>query len=305
MLTDRQRDPELRRGRIGCSEIPAILGLSPYQTPGDVWAIKTGRASGPETNSAMMIGDAVEPFLLDYARRELGLKIVAATVQYRCRSLPMVYASVDGMVGSSRRGSPIVECKASSVPWDDGPPDHVDAQVRAQMMTTESDYAYVVKLGPRATEVSIHRISRESSWEDWAGPIISAFWKDVQDGVEPDINRFLGVSHAIAAQARPTAKVAELPADLCARYHELKQRSAEIEHEIRSLRDRIALYMIDSKKGYAPGWSVSYGGQVRRSLDVKRIRSEMPDVADKYSVETTTRSLRVTPKPTEGHQDGQ
>jgi len=63
--------------------------------------------------------------------------------------------------------------------------------------------------------------------------------------------------------------------------------------------------MIDSKKGYAPGWSVSYGGQVRRSLDVKRIRSEMPDVADKYSVETTTRSLRVTPKPTEGHQDGQ
>jgi predicted phage-related endonuclease len=35
-----------RRKCIGGSDIDAILGLSPYRTPVDVWAEKTGRSPG-------------------------------------------------------------------------------------------------------------------------------------------------------------------------------------------------------------------------------------------------------------------
>jgi predicted phage-related endonuclease len=35
-----------RRKRIGGSDIDAILGLSPYRTPVDVWAEKPGRSPG-------------------------------------------------------------------------------------------------------------------------------------------------------------------------------------------------------------------------------------------------------------------
>lgn len=46
---------------VGSSDIPIILGWSSYQSPGDLWAVKTGeRPAGPET-SAMTRGKLVQP----------------------------------------------------------------------------------------------------------------------------------------------------------------------------------------------------------------------------------------------------
>lgn len=42
-IKDREKWLALRRGGIGGSEVAAVLGLSPYRTPVDVWEDKTGR----------------------------------------------------------------------------------------------------------------------------------------------------------------------------------------------------------------------------------------------------------------------
>ena len=54
---------------IGGSDIGAILGLSPYRTPIDVWLEKTGEDKSKEANLAMRFGSFAEEFIAkEYAK---------------------------------------------------------------------------------------------------------------------------------------------------------------------------------------------------------------------------------------------
>lgn len=52
-----------RRAGLGGSDIGAILGLSPYRTPVDVWAEKTGRSPGKKETLQMRFGTYAEEFI--------------------------------------------------------------------------------------------------------------------------------------------------------------------------------------------------------------------------------------------------
>lgn len=51
---------EWRLGGIGASEIPAIIGVCPYNTPHGVWLVKTKRSKGFEGNSFTEHGKTLE-----------------------------------------------------------------------------------------------------------------------------------------------------------------------------------------------------------------------------------------------------
>lgn len=52
-----------RSTRIGSSDIPIIMDVSPYKTPYQLWLEKTGRSPGQEDNFAMAQGREYEPIL--------------------------------------------------------------------------------------------------------------------------------------------------------------------------------------------------------------------------------------------------
>ncbi len=54
-----------RKDGLGGSDIGAILGMSKYRTPVDVWAEKTGRAAPAESNLAMRFGTYAEQFVAE------------------------------------------------------------------------------------------------------------------------------------------------------------------------------------------------------------------------------------------------
>lgn len=49
-----------RSGGIGASEMPAIIGVCPYNTPHGIWLVKTGRSKGFEGNSFTEHGKVTE-----------------------------------------------------------------------------------------------------------------------------------------------------------------------------------------------------------------------------------------------------
>lgn len=62
-----------RRSSIGASDAAAVLGLSPYKSPYDVWMDKTGRLElTDDSNEAIEIGDMCEDGLVRWATKELG-----------------------------------------------------------------------------------------------------------------------------------------------------------------------------------------------------------------------------------------
>lgn len=88
---------------LGGSDIGAILGLSKYKTPVDVWLQKTGRAKDDESSLPARFGIWAEEFVAsEYVLRE-GRKVERYKKMMRHESAPML-AHVDRLVIPEGRG---------------------------------------------------------------------------------------------------------------------------------------------------------------------------------------------------------
>lgn len=101
---------ERRRSFVGASEVAAILGLSPYAGPFDVWARKKGVVEPFEGNEATRLGQTLESSILDHAEGVLGKldRDVEVVNETRCG---IVRATLDGISHDQH----VVECKTAGL----------------------------------------------------------------------------------------------------------------------------------------------------------------------------------------------
>lgn len=140
----------MRHTGIGGSEIAVIAGLSPghRSSPMQVYLRKTGGTvedPDPEQQFAMDRGSLVEAAIANYVARTRGWTLEErGTVRHR--DFEWAYATPDRIIA----GVPeIIEIKDVGIHtmragwWQDGPPDHVQAQVQWQLAVLRCRKAYV------------------------------------------------------------------------------------------------------------------------------------------------------------------
>lgn len=95
-----------RRGGIGASDAPVIMGQSPWQKAPDLLRIKTGQTEERPANGAMQRGKTLEPL----ARRAYvsHTRIDVEPVCVQSLACPWMRASLDGMSADGRH---VVEIK--------------------------------------------------------------------------------------------------------------------------------------------------------------------------------------------------
>ena len=96
-MNDRTSWLNERRKGIGGSDIGAILGLSPYRTPVDVWMDKTGRAVPQDETLQMRFGLYAEEFVAQEYSRATGLAVQRYTPMLHHPSAPLL-GNVDRLV---------------------------------------------------------------------------------------------------------------------------------------------------------------------------------------------------------------
>jgi putative phage-type endonuclease len=177
---------------IGSSDVPTILGLSPWSTPYDLWLMKTGQVPGVQENEAMRMGSMLEPAVLSLAAHRLGARVVKPTSTY-IGAEPFMRANIDGMVGIAKRGSDIVEAKTTGRPdgWGeegtDEIPEMVKAQVMFQMACASSGVAHVACLmGDYGLRLKMYRVAFCSDYAGYIDERIRAFWDCVQNRTAPE-----------------------------------------------------------------------------------------------------------------------
>lgn len=85
---------EYRKDKIGSSDAPVIMGVSPWSTPYQLWEHKVGIRGEPEPNEYMKRGTALEP-----KARDEFIKLSGIWVEPECRAnidRPWQIASLDG-----------------------------------------------------------------------------------------------------------------------------------------------------------------------------------------------------------------
>jgi len=137
---------ELRRTGLGASDMAAVLGVSPYKTPYQLWAEKTGATPEQKVGDAARRGVILEDAVGRYYEEERGVKLRKSNGVVRLKSNPRLMASLDRTIVGEPKG--IVEIKTSASPrWSMWPvPPEVMIQVHVQMGIVGAKWCDVVAL---------------------------------------------------------------------------------------------------------------------------------------------------------------
>lgn len=134
---------------IGGSDIGTIAGLSKWNTPTDLWAIKTGRSEGPQTSSAMEWGTRLEPVIVEkFMEDHPEFQVDGYPGSWKNKERPWQLANPDGLFLDQDGQLCLLEIKTAKWPsyWKEGVPLNYQAQVQWYMSCLGLDQAIVAVL---------------------------------------------------------------------------------------------------------------------------------------------------------------
>lgn len=182
---------DYRKSRIGSSDIPAILGISPWCTPYQLWRQKLGFAPPPQLNAAMRRGNELEPVVRKMVEDEVGCSFPDAVVEHR--ELPWAIASLDGINRDFHGHGAILEIKCPNrdthqVALDGDIPEHYLAQVRWAMFVADQSKAVYASYNPDARKaLAIVIVAQDYDWvKDVALPAATNFYRCMVEMEEPE-----------------------------------------------------------------------------------------------------------------------
>ena len=177
------------RGKgIGASDVAAIIGLSPFETPFSLWLKKTGQVEPEPENEAMLMGHLLEEAVAkrwEMATGERVIKASAADIIYVHPEYDFMRATPDRIVRGRKK---LVEIKTTVTQVD--PEDiypHWLCQCQFQMYVTgihDLDLAYLVQ----GRYFGYVHVPYDPEFAEFLADKVKEFWNDcVIGGKEPDL----------------------------------------------------------------------------------------------------------------------
>jgi putative phage-type endonuclease len=315
-LTDAQLAD--RRNHLGASDIAVLAGVSPYATPFELYLEKIGELDldarrTDADRDRMERGHRLEDVALDWDAELRGLSIERIRRDIVHPRLPFIVVHPDARVKPWRQTKRLLEAKTSGKKWDEVP-QHVEAQVQAQMAATGADVADVVVLGfdgPPAT----FEIARNPELIAALEELATSFWDRVQRRDPPPLDGSRAASRWLDRLFRegPEEVADASQADAIARLLDIRARMKALEVEEGELVNALKFSMAGGARLYAPrvGKVVWTAPSSRTTVAWKDVVAEvrawlvddMPNLVAKLdeaealhtSVAEGLRTFRVTP----------
>lgn len=186
---------DARRRGISATDVSALLGFSPYITPAELWAEKTGRShSQVVVSHAMELGHALEPWLLDQTSTRLDRQVSQTRARlYAHPEHPWRMASPDGYVVGS---TTLIEAKTAGLAGGFGiPPGWSETtiplgynfQTRWQMHVLDAPEVWVPAL-VAGLGFRMYRIERDPVIEDaMVGQVVQWYERHILGDSEPPL----------------------------------------------------------------------------------------------------------------------
>lgn len=311
-----------RRNHLGASDIAVLAGVSPYSTPFELYLEKIGELD-PDARRTdadrdrMERGHRLEDVALDWHAEIEGLSIERIRRDIIHPRLPFIVVHPDARVKPWRQTKRLLEAKTSGKKWDEVP-QHVEAQVQAQMAATGADVADIVVLGFDGPPTKLEVVRNDeliAALEDLA----ATFWDRVQRRDPPPLDGSRAASRWLDRLFRegPEEVADASQADAIARLLDIRARMKELEAEDGELVNALKFSMAGGSRLYAPrvGRIVWTAPSDRRTVAWKDVAAELRELViehtpletsylDSIEAEHTTvaeglRTFRVSPaKPT-------
>lgn len=255
--SERQKWLDERRTGIGGSDVAAILGISPWETPLNVWLEKTGRALPKPENEAMRIGTELEDFVARRYCQETGRQVQRFNRMIHDGCLLGNFDRLivpDGEKTASYKGelrtNAILECKTASIDWDGEVPIHYITQVQHYLgLDPKLERADVAVLFLIHKRFETYTVYRDDEVIKAMRERLTAWWEEyvVGDKMPPAINE--DDCKLMWARSNPGKTIAATP-QILETVDSLKAAIAEADAkkaEVDRLKSDIRLFMQDAE----------------------------------------------------------
>ena len=296
---------EARQQGIGASEVSAILGLSPWQTPLGVYMAKKGIRNEIPENLAFFGHALEEPIAQWITQKRPEVGQVQNGFSARSIEWPWLTATPDRVVGSlisdprltderelmvAGMGFAPIEIKTSSAyskeSWADGVPLYYATQVQTQLAVLGAPFGWLAVLhGGNSPE--LFRVERDDDFIDnHLIPKTRAFWEDhVLADVPPEPS-----TSAEAVELWPGDT--ELSVDGGEALHELWGTYGLMQAEQIDLSQRLDGVKLELQKAMQEATQLTYGDQVlftwkpragAKRLDSSALKEAHPDIVAEFT----------------------
>jgi predicted phage-related endonuclease len=267
-----------RNQGIGGSDVPVIVGMSPYRSAIDLWDEKRGDALEREQSFRMRVGQVLEAGIATlYAEHPDGGRVWQPTVPFgvRRRSLvdydaiepdPLIaekfgyptWAQIDRVrYGKPRRGVEIKHTANLSRFSGEDVPDDVAVQVQhAMMLTGWQSFDVVTFSGGR--DLKITTIDADRDVHEAIAEACREFWRRVREGEPPPPDGSDAAGRWIRQRynAVEPGKIVVATHDVLPLIAERLRLAAEkkgVEQELERVNQELQLFMGDAEQLDAPG----------------------------------------------------
>ena len=314
-----------RRKYLGGSDIGAILGVSKYKTPLDVWMEKTGKAENAATNLPIRFGHFAEEFVAQEYVRATGYQLLKSQGDITHSEHPFLMGHVDRFVVTDTESSSIcasqgsttnhlLECKTANPytlsQWGEAGSDEVPLSYLAQChwylcITQLARCDLAVLFGN--SEFRIYRIHADRELQNALVDKAVSFWQEhVLKNIPPAPQSTLDcqvlfknetAGKAIEAQAQTAALIAQ--------FTKLTEQIHHAELQVEAIKKSVMENMQDAQELTYQGQVLATWKKPKPSLrfDTKRFEHEHPELVSLYQ-KPIQNSRRLVIKPWQDQPSG-
>ncbi len=310
-----------RQMGIGGSDASAVAGLNPWKSAMQVYIDKKEENPKELHSFRMELGNKLEQTVADIFTEQKGLKTRNVNGLLRNPKYPFATANIDRAIVGEKA---FLECKTTNSyaakDWEDGKiPINYEIQCYHYMAVTGAEHCYIAALIGNQDFV-IHKIERDEEtinqlmaiekefWEENVDEetinqlmaIEKEFWEEnVLKDVLPDpdgsyvCGKFLDEKYKNVNDDTVNLSYVKDSDNLLNRYEEIKSDIKDLEKEKNIIEQIFKEELKEAQRGTVGDRVVTWKAQERVSIDSKKLKEELPEIAEKYSKKSSYRVFKI------------
>ena len=289
-----------RQAGIGGSDASCIAGLNPWKSAIQLYMDKKEEDPQEVKSLRMELGNRLEGLVAELFTEETGLKVRNVNGILKNDKYPYALANIDRAIVGEKA---FLECKTTNSyalkEWEEGVPAHYEIQCLHYMAITGATHCYIAALIGNSDFIW-HKIERDEETIDYLMQIEKDFW---ENNIEKDVVPMPDGSDAYSEYLKKkydnsNGQVIELHllengVNKLNRYDEIVADIKALESEKKLIEQEIQFHMEDFEVATVGDRKITWKTSNRNTIDSKKLKSEMPEIAQQYMKTSTSRTFRV------------
>lgn len=289
-----------RQAGIGGSDASCIAGLNPWKSAIQLYMDKKEENPQEQKSLRMELGNRLEGLVAELFTEATGLKVRNVNGILKNYKYPFAIANIDRAIVGEKA---FLECKTTNSyalkEWEEGVPAHYEIQCLHYMAITGATHCYIAALIGNSDFIW-HKIERDQETIDYLMQIERDFW---ENNIEKDVVPMPDGSDAYSEYLKKkydksNGQVIELHllengVNKLNRYDEIVADIKVLESEKKLIEQEIQFHMEEFEVAKIGDRKVTWKSSSRNTIDSKKLKAEMPDIAQQYMKTSTSRTFRV------------